>query len=236
VNVSGNYFAISYQGTKKDGWLKTIEIAANGQIANTPIDSLEFDAKEGNHPDIIHVSGEVFAIAYTGPGKDGWLKTLKINTAGVISDPQIDALEYETDSCRQPTIVPVTGDVYAITYQGPGDDGWLKTVEIGTDGRITGVPLDSFEFEPSNGLTPDIINIVSNYFVVTYSGPGTDGWSSSIKILDNGQIVVPVIESLEFDSNFAAGPSMTPVSGNAYAVAYTGPNDEGWLKTIGLVP
>ena len=74
-------------------------------------------------------------------------------------------------SCQQPVIVPVTGDVYAITYQGPGDGGWLKTVAISPDGQITGVPLDSFNFEPINGQTPQIINISGNYFAIAYSGP-----------------------------------------------------------------
>ena len=84
--------------------------------------------------------------------------------------------------------------------------------------------------------TPQIINISGNYFAVAYSGPGTDGWSSTIEILDNGQIVVPVIESLEFDSDTAVSPSMTLVSGSTYAVTYTGPNGDGWLKTIGIAP
>lgn len=236
VNVAGNYFAVSYQGDKNDGWLKTFEIAADGQITDTPIDSLEFDAKDGKSPDIIHISGDVFAIAYTGQGKSGLLKTLRINAAGVISDAQIDSLEYETDSSEQATIVPVTGNIYAITYQGPDKDGWLKTVAITPDGQIAGAPLDSFEFEPIDGQTPQIINISGNYFAVAYAGPGTDGWSSTIEILDNGQIVVPVIESLEFDPGFAASPSMALVSGNAFAVVYSGPNDEGWLRTIGLAP
>jgi len=202
VNVSGSYFAIAYEGDKDDGWLKTVEIAANGQIANKPVDTVEFDKKDGKTPDLIHISGEVFAVAYTGPGGDGWLKTLRINAAGVITQSQIAALEFEMASCQQPVIVPVTGDVYAITYQGPGDGGWLKTVAISPDGQ----------------------------------GPGADGWSSTIEILDNGQIGVPVIESLEFDSDTAVSPSMTLISGSAYAVTYTGPDGDGWLKTIGIAP
>ena len=236
VNVSGSYFAIAYEGDKHDGWLKTVEIAADGQITNQLVDTLEFDKKDGKNPDLIHISGEVFAVAYTGPGGDGWLKTLRINAAGQITHPQIAVLEFEMASCQQPVIVPVTGDVYAITYQGPGDGGWLNTVAISPDGQITGVPLDSFNFEPINGQTPDIINISGNYFAIAYSGPGTDGWSSTIEILDNGQIVVPVIESLEFDSDTAVSPSMTLVSGSTYAVGYTGPDGDGWLKTIGIAP
>ena len=236
VNVSGSYFAIAYEGDKDDGWLKTVEIAANGQINNKLVDTVEFDKKDGKSPDLIHISGEIFAVAYTGPGGDGWLKTLRINAAGVITQSQIAALEFEMASCQQPVIVPVSGDVYAITYQGPGDGGWLKTVAISPDGQLSGAPLDSFNFEPIDGQTPQIINISGNYFAVAYSGPGADGWSSTIEILDNGQIGVPVIESLEFDSDTAVSPSMTLVSGSAYAVTYTGPKGDGWLKTIGIAP
>jgi prepilin-type N-terminal cleavage/methylation domain-containing protein len=236
VNVSGNYFAISYQGDKDDGWLKTVEITADGRISDTPVDSLEFDAKDGKAPDILHIAGDVFAIAYSGGGKDGQLKTLKVNAAGVIGDPQIDSMTFETDSAEQATIIPVSDNIYAITYQGPDKDGWLKTVAITPDGQIAGAPLDSFEFEPNNGQIPRIINISGNYFAVAYSGPGTDGWTSTIEILDSGQIAVPVINSLEFDSVFAASPSMALVSGNAYVVAYSGSNNEGLLKTIGLAP
>ncbi|RLI11887.1 hypothetical protein DRO35_04265, partial [Candidatus Bathyarchaeota archaeon] len=59
-------YGIAYSGDDDDGFLKTIEIATNGIITNTIIDSLEFDTVKGKTPRIIHVSNDIYAIAYSG--------------------------------------------------------------------------------------------------------------------------------------------------------------------------
>ena len=63
-----------------DGFLKTIEIATNGQITDTAIDSLEYDITDGITSSIVHISGDVFAIAYQGNGDDGFLATVSISS------------------------------------------------------------------------------------------------------------------------------------------------------------
>jgi len=45
-------------------------------------------------------------------------------------------LEFDTVKGKVPSIVHVSGDTYAIAYQGDGDDGFLKTLEILSDGTI----------------------------------------------------------------------------------------------------
>ena len=236
VHVAGDFYAIAYRGPGNDGWLKTVEIQTDGQITNAVIDSLEFNTSNGLDPAIINISGDVFAIAYSGPGNDGWLETVQIDNTGTIVTPQIDTLEFDTVYGLRPSVVPVSGNFYAIAYRGPGNDGWLKTVEIQTDGQITGTPTSSFEFNTSNGLEPHIINLSGNYFAIAYSGPGTDGWLTTIEISDTGQIVTPVIETLEFDTVYAYHPRMTHVTGEVFAVAYRGPGNDGWLKTVGITP
>ena len=236
VPVAGSYYAIAYRGPGNDGWLKTVEIASDGQITNAVIDSLEFNTNTGLDPDIFPISGDIFGIAYSGPGTDGWLKTVQIDSAGNIVNPQIDTLEYDTSYGLRPSVVPVSGDYYAIAYRGPGSDGWLKTVEIQTDGQISGLPVSSFEFDTNTGLEPHIINLSGSYFAIAYSGPGTDGWLITIEISASGQIVTPVIESLEFDTVYAYHPRIVPVAGDVFAVAYRGPGNDGWLKTIGISP
>ena len=59
-----------------------MEISANGQIADGVIDTLEFDTQMTTTPDIIPVSGNVYAIAYGGDGDDGFLKTVLITSSG----------------------------------------------------------------------------------------------------------------------------------------------------------
>ena len=84
IPISGNVYAIAYAGDGDDGFLKTAEIAASGQITNTVIDTLEFDTLKGATPNIIPISGNVYAIAYAGDGDDGFLKTVEITTSGQI--------------------------------------------------------------------------------------------------------------------------------------------------------
>ena len=58
------------------------------------IDTLEFDEFKGKTPNIIPISGNVFAIAYAGDGDVGLLKTIVIDTTGQITDTVTDTLEF----------------------------------------------------------------------------------------------------------------------------------------------
>jgi len=41
-----------------------------------------------------------------------------------------DTLEFDIDAGKTPSIIPISGDVYAIAYTGKDDDGFLKTVDL----------------------------------------------------------------------------------------------------------
>ena len=63
-------YVIAYTGDTDDGFLKTVQIAGSGEIGNEEIDSFEFDVVKGKTPDIIPISGDVYAIAYAEDGDD----------------------------------------------------------------------------------------------------------------------------------------------------------------------
>ncbi len=99
-------------------------------------DTFEFDILKGKTPNIVPISGDVYAIAYAGDGDDGFLKTVTIAANGQITDTVIDTLEFDTLKGNTPNIVPISGNVYAIAYAGDGDDGFLKTIVITASGQI----------------------------------------------------------------------------------------------------
>ncbi|GAJ10728.1 unnamed protein product [marine sediment metagenome] len=129
-------------------------------MALTVIDTLEFDPAHGNHPEIIHISGDVYAIAYckTNAPRPGYLKTVSIDSGGVIGTV-IDTLEFDAGGGVNPSIIHISGDIYAIAYSGPDSDGWLATVEISSAGAIADTIIDSHEFDTSLGGSPHIIHI-----------------------------------------------------------------------------
>ena len=226
IHVSGSTYAIAYQGYGNDGYLVTVSIEASGAITGV-IDSLEFDTSNGAHPWIIHIAGDVYAIAYVGPGSNGTIKTLTIQPDGIIG-AVIDTFAYDSGpSVIEPAIVHVSGTVYAIFYGGPDNDGWLKTVTINDDGTIGGV-IDSLEFDAAYGVYSDPINIGGSIWAVAYTadaifGPGR---IKTISIAGNGTIGA-IISSYDYDSNQTSAPDIIHVSGSIYALAYGGPGRHG---------
>ena len=232
IHVSGNIYAIAYNGPANDGFVKTVEIALDGNITNSAIDTLEFDTSDCYSPNISHVSGNIYAIAYRGPGNDGFLKTLTIASNGDISNSTIDTFEFDPNDCYEPDITFVSGVYYAIAYRGPGNDGFLKTVTIAANGDISNSAIDTLEFDPSNCYEPDIIYISPTYFSIAYRGVANDGFLKTVTIAANGDIGNSAIDTLEFDTNDGAYPYIMNISGNTYAIVYTGSNNDGFIKTM----
>ena len=232
IPISGDVYAIAYAEDGDDGRLITVTIANDGQITEAIIDSVEFDNAKGKTPNIIHISGNVYAIAYAGTGDDGWLITGTITAAGQITDTLIDSLEFDPVKGKTPNIIPISGNVYAIAYAGDLDDGFLITVTIATDGQITDTVIDTLEFDTSQGKTPNIIPISGDVYAIAYAGNADAGSLKTVTIATDGQITDPVIDTLEFDSAEGKTPNIIPVSGDVYAIAYAGNGDDGFLKTL----
>ncbi len=233
VHVTGNVYAITYRGRtggSNDGWIDTVTIQPSGAMSG-PLDRWEFDTSEGEESSIVHVTGSVFAIAYSGPGDDGWIKTVTIDAAGTISSTG-QSLEFDGSYGRNPVLVNAGNGIFAVAYRGPSDDGWIRTVSIDASGVITG-PIASLEFDTSYAEDPDLVNLSGDVYAVAYTGPGTDGWMKTLTIDSVGQLALTG-SALEFDTGTCYEPSMAVVSSTILAVAYAGPGSDGYIKTISL--
>lgn len=194
------------------------------------VDTLQFDTGFNFTLDFIHISGDVYAVVYAGPDNDGWLKTVTIDSDGNIGDTITDFLEFDTDYCYSPTIIHISGNVYAIAYCGPGYDGWLKTVTIEANGNIGSI-IDDFEFDGLRGSTPCIYYITGTTYAIAYSGDNNHGWLKILTITTGG-LIGAVLASKDFDSVYCREPNIIHVSGNYYAIAYRGPDSDGFLITV----
>jgi hypothetical protein len=232
--VSGIYYAIAYRGSGNDGFLVTVTIDANGNIGNMPIDTLEFDHSNCYEPDIIHVSGNYFAIAYRGQGSDGFLVTITITANGDIGNGITDSLEFDTHNAAYPYIINISGNVYAIVYTGSGSDGFIATMTISAAGDISYSVIGSYEFAPSDGEEPQIIHVVDNIFAIVYHGPQDDGYLITLPIESNGTIPGTITDTFEYDTSNGIFPDIIDVSDGVIAIAYCGPSSRGVLVTIGI--
>jgi hypothetical protein len=240
IFVSGTTFAITYQGRGfyfgSPGYVKTVSIAANGQIGNYTLDSLTFENNQCTAPDLIHVSGDTYAVAYQSSAwfsYYGELKTMTISANGQIGNYVIDSLEFDSYQGASPSIVPVSGDIYAIACQGSGNGGFVKTVSIATNGNIGNSVIASYEFDTADGYEPSIVCVAGGIYAVAYRGPSNDGFVKTISIGPTGAIG-STIDTLEFDTADGYTPDIINVSDDVFAITYRGSSSRGYIKTIDI--
>ena len=208
-----------------------VTVTAPGAITDTVFGPLEFDPVNGFEPDIVHVSGDIYAIAYRGiTTTAGVLKTVSISSGGSISAGS--SLTFHATG-NEPDIIHVSGDIYAIAYRGPDNDGWLRTVSISSNGQTLSL-INFYEFDASNGYTPSIIHVSGDIYAIAYRGiTTTAGVLKTVSISSGGSISAKT--SLTFDAT-GYEPDIVQVSGNTYAIAYRGPGNDGWLRTVSILP
>jgi len=190
-----------------------------------------FDATVGTTPSIVHVSGDVYAIAYRGPGADGWLRTITINSAGNITILP-HTLEFDAASGYAPRIIHVTGDIFAITYwQLTLDNGIVRTVPIDSAGNI-GAVMNTLTFDAVRGRDPDIVHVSGEVYAIAYNGAGDRGLLCTISIDNAGNIAFKA--TLTFDNTVGSGhtPDIIHISGDVYAIVYTDEADRGIVCTV----
>lgn len=231
-SIAPTIILLAYMGTANAGILRTFTISASGIITLPHIDELVFDTWGSPGHCILELNSGVFAMAYHGPADDGWLKTFSVSGSGFISDTTIDGLEVCTDQRCCPTFCHVTGDIYAIAYSTPGWTPHLLTVSIESDGQIGASVIDDEPYHPAAAGHPAIIHIGLGIVVIAYQGdPGT-GWISSFQISSGGVITATPISTYNYDPSYAREPAVIHITGDIYAIAYQGPDEDGFLKTL----
>ena len=206
-----------------DQWRKSSISPDNleGEVWNQT-ETLKLDARLSSSPDL----GTTAIFAVGTP--DGVTRTFSV----VVADPINDILDI--DQGKIPDISPVSGDIYAIPYEGGGDDGFLNTVDIASNGDNRDEELDALEFDPVNGQTPNIISISGGVYAIAYKGSDDDGFIKSVTIATDGHIAEPVIDTLEFDTSTGKTPIIIPVAG-VYAIAYEGAGTDVFLQTMQIL-
>ena len=196
------------------------------------IDRYEWDTVNGLVPELIHVSGDVFAVAYTGASYDGFIRTLTIAADGQISGSIIDSLEFDTTAGIRPSIVKVSADIFAVAYRGAGDDGTLKTVQIDASGQITNAVIDTLIFDTSASYTPDILFLGGDIYGIAYRT--NRGNLITVEISPDGEITDAVIDSVVYNNANGADPDLVMVNSSIIGVAYTGAGTDGFITTVEL--
>ncbi len=248
LSADGDIYTVTHQTAYDNGYLRTTQISTDGTISTSEVDGTFFNYANGSpsthpslqvhDPDAIQVSSTISAAAFSSSASgQGYLHTLSVSASGQVGSGYTQSLVFETGQAVQPDIVHVTGDIYAIVYTGPDNDGWIKTVTI--DGSTGAMALtgNSLEFDASNAYEANIVQVSGDLFAVAYSsndstGGGT-GLIKSLSIDDTGAITELGSLSGGFDT-ICDDLALVPVDTDTLAVIYSGADDDGFIKTISI--
>ena len=104
------------------------------------------------------------ALAYRGPGDDGWITTFTIPADGS-TITKVATLEHDTGNGKANSLVQVDNDTYALAYRGPDDDGFITTFTIPADGSsITKVA--TLEHDTGNGKANSLVKVDENTYAL----------------------------------------------------------------------
>lgn len=237
-HVAGDVYGVAFSHASTRGKIMTFTCSSAGAISNSIVSSGNFDSNRiESHIDVLHISGNVFAIAYglfVGISQDdGYITTISIDINGTVG-AVIDTLKFEDTYCRDPHITRVgTSDYYAISFEGPSGDGWIVTVGIDSAGNIGAAITDSLEFSTNNVKGPTIFPISGSYYGIAYDENNL-GAIATTTISSAGVIAASTtsIGYFEFLGTLAGQLDIILLSNGFYAIVYKGVDNDGWLATI----
>jgi flagellin-like protein len=250
IHINNNIYAIAYGAaddqTEAKNHIVTLSIYGNGTIGDV-IDTFDTPEYYGREPNIINIGTNIYALSIGGTSFEvyptGYLVTISIDDLGHIGPAIIDKIKFPQASCSETSIVPITGDLYAITYNGYGataGNGYIITVHILNNGSIIEPLEDNYQFGlPEDGLEPTIIHIANDTYAISYGADSNDhlrtGFIKTLSISSIGHIINESIDILPFytylspiDYNFET--DILHIDDELFAISFTGGNNSNWKR------
>ena len=175
VKVDSDTFALAYTGADEDGFISTFTIDSDGNITEVITQSegnnFEYDASNGCPNSLVKVDSDAVLLAYTVVLGDGFISTFTISSDGT-TITQVESLEHDTSSNADNSLVHVDSDIFALAYNGAGQDGFISTFSIDSDGDITAIKTQSegnnFEYDDRYGYHNSLVKVDSDTVLLAY--------------------------------------------------------------------
>ncbi|MCX6662563.1 MAG: Ig-like domain-containing protein, partial [Euryarchaeota archaeon] len=247
VHIIDDIYAIAYRDITADrAKVFTARVwDENGTIQKSMIDMLPL-SNDGSRVHIIKISGDFYAVTYTEAGvgtgaasNDGFIETIQISNNGLISDTVLSTAEYDTADAYNPRLMMIDDNTILICYQGTSTDGFIRTYNISSLGIFINTTSDIWEFDPSDGYYPNVVNVGTNRYAIAYRSTGRM-YIRTIYIADTGMITKSFTDSLIFN-HFTTGTytyiRTTKIieTNNQYLIIFTSsPNSQLMACTVNI--
>ena len=209
VQVDSDTYLCAY-GNNSGGQISTFTVSADGSTLTKAQTLLHGDGPKKGYWSLVQVDSDTYALAYRGTDNDGYITTFTISADGS-TITEVATLEHDSDNAEFNSLVQVDSDTYALAYEGDGDDGYIATFTIPTDGSsITEVA--SFEHDLEKGDTHSMVQVDADTYLLTYEGPGSDGYMKTFTIQSDGSM-----GSTAISGNAGFRMMSSPLAGQIYS-------------------
>ncbi len=135
-----NWFAIGYEDTNNDLYVKTCSITDAGVITKSWVDTQAIDITNGDFCSFALVglnssaTNKKILVGFSGEGSDGYVSSIDITRNGMINS-EIDTLEFDATDCISKPWLIMTNTTFGwlIIYEGTGNDGWSCSFTLTTN-------------------------------------------------------------------------------------------------------
>ena len=194
-------------------------------------------------PDILHVSGDVYAIVSEKQSKDGVLVTVNLSSDGEIEETENQWVFGESTASQllSPHIIHMNDDLFVISYVNKTQEkACVKTVMIHDDATI--IPTGYSFFFDTDCADSTLTKINQNQFALVYTsdngGSENEGVIRIINVSDSGSGELIDTGNIKlFDiNNMTISPKLYHLFNDLYSLVYSQDTGYSLLSTLQISP
>ncbi|MBE3095398.1 MAG: hypothetical protein IMZ52_10240 [Actinobacteria bacterium] len=232
---TSEYYMQAYTNPGTDPTINTTRVwNDNGTIRQANIDSLSVSTY-GTYPTLVHISGDYYAVAYTGGSDTVVIKTFVADDAnGLIGAAALDTLATTTTTFNLGQMKQLSDKMFILVDQNySGTGGGIRTFYCTNVGIMPATFNDTVWFNKTACTYCDVEIVDSNTVIIAYQGSGSDGYLVTYDInAVTGDITNTWTSEWEYDTSRAMYPDIKKVTGNVYCIAYYDTNSDLQIKTL----
>ena len=187
IQVDSDTYVLGYTGSSEDGFIATFTISSNG-ASITEVSELEHQTSQAGYNALAQVDSDTYALAYSGPGIDGFITTFTVPSNGS-SITEVATIEHNTSDASYNSLIQVDSDTYVLAYSGSNEDGFIATFSISSNGA-TITKVDEIEHDTDKGRHNSIVQIDSDTYALAYEGLNSDGFIKTFSVQSDGTLPV----------------------------------------------
>ena len=241
IKISGTMYAILYSRSQSANRfdVRTFTVSDAGVITKSFIEAFivpTVDQQPVAVADIINISGDIYAIAWGeragGAAGTGYVATISITSAGVISDTAIDSVNHSVDMKNVSIVRVGATDFYAIAYDDEPDNISVYTIEIDSAGNIAAAgTIQDKEIATGTLVLGNMVRVPgTDFYAIAADDGGTAGYIFIVSISSSGAITIK--GSGFYDLNDAESGRILAVRGDLFTIVYRGVDNDGFIVTV----